>query len=94
MSEEKKKSFDEEDRASLMRSLAPFFTIGIQMALTVVVMFFVGRWLDGVLNTAPWLMIAGLLVGSAAGLYKFIQTVSEVTRKEERQHDAKREREV
>ncbi len=89
--EEKKTSFDGEDRASLMQSLAPFFTIGIQLALTVVVMFFVGRWLDAELHTAPWLMIAGLFVGSAAGLYKFIQTVIDVTRKEEQQHGSQRE---
>ncbi|MDE3056672.1 MAG: AtpZ/AtpI family protein [Bacteroidota bacterium] len=82
-----------------MQSLGPFFTIGIQLALIVVAMFFVGRWLDGRLNTAPWLMIAGVMVGIAFGLYKFIQTVSEVTRKEEQQsqrdlqHDTQRERE-
>lgn len=91
--EEKKKMVGEEDRASLMRSLAPFFTIGIQLALIVVVMFFIGRWLDGMLNTAPWLMIICIMVGIAFGLYKFVQTVSEVTRKEEQEHDAQRGRE-
>ena len=37
-------------------------------------MFFLGRWADGKLGTAPWLLIAGVLFGVGAGLYNFIRT--------------------
>jgi F0F1-type ATP synthase assembly protein I len=47
--------------------------MGIQLALAVVVFFFVGRWLDRMLGTAPWLMLTGLLVGIAGGLIKFLR---------------------
>ena len=40
-----------------------FLTVGIQLAVTVVVLFFLGRWLDERLGTSPWLMLAGLLLG-------------------------------
>lgn len=53
--------------------LGPYLTMGIQLALAVVVFFFVGRWLDEKLGTAPWLMLAGLLVGIAGGLIKFLR---------------------
>jgi F0F1-type ATP synthase assembly protein I len=47
--------------------------MGIQLALAVVVFFFAGRWLDGQLGTSPWLMLAGLLVGIAGGMVKFLR---------------------
>jgi F0F1-type ATP synthase assembly protein I len=58
------------------REFGPFLTLGIQLALTVVIFFFVGRWLDEKLDTAPWLMLAGLLAGIAGGMIKFFRTVS------------------
>lgn len=58
--------------------IGPFLTLGLQLALTVVVMFFAGRWLDGVCNTAPWLMIAGTIVGVVGSLIKFIRTALEL----------------
>lgn len=40
-------------------------------------MFFLGRWADEKLNTAPWLLIGGVLFGVGAGLYNFIKTAAE-----------------
>jgi F0F1-type ATP synthase assembly protein I len=48
-----------------------YLTMGMQLALSVVVFFFLGRWLDGLLETTPWLMIAGLVVGIVGGFIKF-----------------------
>jgi F0F1-type ATP synthase assembly protein I len=50
--------------------------------LAVVVMFFLGRWLDGKFGTDPWLMIVGGCVGSAGGLISFIRTALDVSRSE------------
>ena len=62
------------DRAAL-QGFAPFLTLGIQLALSIVVFFFLGKWLDGRFNTSPWLMIGGLLIGGVGGMVKFITSV-------------------
>jgi F0F1-type ATP synthase assembly protein I len=59
----------------LVRDMGPFLTLGLQLALTVVVFFFLGRWLDQEFGTAPWLMLAGLFVGVTGGLIAFFRTV-------------------
>jgi len=41
--------------------------IGLELAIAVVIGYFGGRWLDGKLGTAPWLMWIGLAFGLAAG---------------------------
>lgn len=71
-------------------SFGPYLTMGIQLALAVVVFFFVGRWLDEKLGTAPWLMLAGLLVGIAGGLIKFLRLA--VALGKEANRDAEEER--
>ncbi len=58
-------------------------TQGIQLALAVVVLFFLGRWLDSLWGTSPWLMLAGILIGIVGGLIKFFRTAMEVGREED-----------
>ena len=67
------KLFDEEHSA--IRGFAPFLTLGIQLALSIVIFFFIGKWMDGRFNTSPWLMIGGLLIGGVGGMVKFITSV-------------------
>lgn len=50
----------------------PYLTLGLQLALSVVAFFFLGRWLDGKFGTDPWLMLAGLVVGTGGGLTSFL----------------------
>ena len=57
-------------------------TAGIQLAASVVLMLFVGRWADGKFGTTPWLMLAGMFFGLAAGLFQFLRTVNAVSRRE------------
>ncbi len=65
-----------------MRSAGPLLTAGIQLAASVVLMLFVGRWADGKFGTTPWLMLAGMFFGLAAGLFQFLRTVNAVSRRE------------
>lgn len=76
------------DDRSAMRQASPFLTAGIQLAASVVVMFFLGHWLDERWHTAPWLVIIGSMAGAAAGFTQFIRAVNAVTRQE--QEDARR----
>ncbi|OAT79837.1 hypothetical protein A6M21_15125 [Desulfotomaculum copahuensis] len=49
--------------------------VSFQLAGSVLVGYFLGRFLDGRLGTTPWLMVAGILSGIAAGVIGTIQVV-------------------
>lgn len=49
--------------------------ISFQLAGAVLVGYFLGRYLDGLLGTAPWLMVVGILLGVAAGVSGTIRVV-------------------
>ncbi len=57
------------------REIGPYLGLGTQLAATIILMFFLGRWLDDKLGTSPLLMIAFAIVGCFAGIYNFIKTV-------------------
>ena len=61
-----------------LRGVGPIIGSGIQLATSVVLMFFLGRWADEKFHTAPWLLIAGIIFGVGAGLYSFIKTAMTV----------------
>lgn len=67
------------------KQFGPFLTLGIQLAVTVVVCFFLGRWLDSLWGTAPWLMIAGLALGITAGFIGFFRTAIAAGKEEDRE---------
>ncbi len=52
-----------------------YLGLGLQLAGTVTVMFFIGVWLDGKFKTEPVLTIVFSFLGVASGLYNFIRTV-------------------
>jgi len=62
-----------------------YLTLGLQLAITVVVFFFLGRWLDGKFGTDPWLMLAGLALGITGGLTAFLMKVSALGKEEDRE---------
>jgi ATP synthase protein I len=64
------------------REATPFLALGIQFAAIVVLMFFIGKWGDEKLNTKPWLMLLGLLIGISAGFYHFFTTVIALSKRE------------
>ena len=74
---------DERGSATILRSLGPYLTMGIQLAVPVVVFFFVGRWLDGKWNSAPWGMIGGIVLGAAGGMIKFITSALKLSREQD-----------
>ena len=66
-----------------IRAAGPLLTAGIQLAAAAGVVGFIGYELDHLWNTTPWLMVAGIFSGTAAGMYFFIKTVNEVNRNEQ-----------
>ena len=43
--------------------------LGMQFVITILLCIYAGRWLDGKVGTAPWLLIAGAVLGTAAGFF-------------------------
>jgi ATP synthase protein I len=69
---------DPEDRnsfAEAMRQVAPYLNLGLTFAVTVGMGVAGGWWLDRWLNTSPYLLLAGILVGLVAAFVGFLRTV-------------------
>lgn len=64
------------------RDIAPYLTLGIQLAATVVIFFLIGWWLDTRNDTSPTFKLIGLLIGSVGGMVKFLRSVSELSKKD------------
>ena len=71
----KKKTKSGSDFASSYREAGPYLGLGTQLAATIVLMFFLGRWLDGEFDTEPVLTICFSFLGGFAGIYNFIKAV-------------------
>ncbi|MEW6196599.1 MAG: AtpZ/AtpI family protein [Bacteroidota bacterium] len=63
------------------RSVGPYLGLGTQLAATIILMFFLGRWLDNQFNTTPLLIIVFSFLGGFAGIYNFIKTVIRLNNK-------------
>ncbi len=46
------------------------------LGLAVLLFFFLGWWADSTWDLAPWGRLAGVLIGAAGGMIKFIRTVT------------------
>ena len=57
------------------RSVGPYLGLGTQLAATIILMFFLGRWLDTKLNSTPLMILICSFIGGFAGIYNFIKTV-------------------
>ena len=68
----------------------PFLTLGLQLAISVVVFFFLGRWLDGKFGTAPWLMLLGAAMGITGALIGFIRKAVEIGKKQDEEAETMR----
>jgi F0F1-type ATP synthase assembly protein I len=61
-------------------------TIGLELALSIALGYFGGRWLDGKLGTGPWLRWIGLGLGLAAGarsLYRVVRRAQRMMEEED-----------
>ena len=57
------------------RKLAPYMSLGTELAASVGGMLFIGYLLDDYFNTRPWLLLAGAAAGFIGGFYNFIREV-------------------
>ncbi|MFC2133278.1 AtpZ/AtpI family protein [Bacteroidota bacterium] len=61
--------------ARTYRDIAPYLGLGTQLAATIIIMFFIGKWLDDEFDLFPFLTILLSFLGGFAGIYNFIRTV-------------------
>ncbi len=57
----------EKKSGSGVRAVGVAVALSAQLVFAIVMGFLLGRWLDNVLHTGPWLTIVGVLVGIGAG---------------------------
>lgn len=67
---------------NLIKPIVPLLTEGIQLAIIVLVFFFIGVWIDNNWQTNPWGKVVMVLLGSFGGIAKFIKDVLEVSKNE------------
>lgn len=72
----KKDGKDPLDLSQTYREIAPYLGLGMQLAVTVTAMVFLGIWLDGEFSTTPVLTIIGAFLGIFTGMYHFIKSVT------------------
>lgn len=67
--------------SSSYSQIGPYLGLGTQLAAVVILMFFLGRWIDQKLSTTPLFLITFSILGSAAGIYNFIKSVLNLNEK-------------
>ncbi|KYD26076.1 AtpZ/AtpI family protein [Geobacillus icigianus] len=65
------------NRRHPLQAMALMSAIVSQLVGCVVIGVFGGRWLDGKLGTEPIFLIAGLLLGLAAGVYAMLRFINQ-----------------
>jgi ATP synthase protein I len=65
------------------QAMSHYSYVGIFFGVAVVLGMLGGRWLDGRFHTDPWLTLAGVLIGVAAG-FRELYRVSKQALKDER----------
>lgn len=74
---EDKKSKNQFD-SNPFKDYAPYLSLGIQLAATIILMVFLGIWLDGKFDTSPYLTLVFSFLGIFTGMYHFIKLVTRI----------------
>ncbi len=68
---------DDNDETNRRAGVA--YAAAISLFASVVSGLIIGWLLDRWLGTKPWLLVVGIVLGAAAGLYEFIRATSKLT---------------
>jgi F0F1-type ATP synthase assembly protein I len=69
----------EHDDKQLTRKSGIVYGAVFTLASAIVVCLLIGWLLDHFLKTGPWLLVAGILLGTVVGFYQFIRMMSKVS---------------
>lgn len=59
----------------------PYLGLGVQLAATIVIMVFLGKWIDDKYSTGYIWTLVFAFAGGAAGIYNFIKAVLDLEKK-------------
>lgn len=76
-----------EDKKSVLKSLALVSSMGISVALAIMIGVVTGRYLDKWLGTDPWMFFIFLFFGIAAGFRNIYLIAGREIRKDEQRED-------
>ena len=86
MADQQRRPGDRRPGASQQRgatlTVGSFAGLGLQFALTILVFLYLGKWLDGKLGTAPWLLLLGVFIGAAGGFYSLYRALTASQRRD------------
>ncbi len=71
-----------EDKGKLIRQIASYSTLGLEMGLSVAVGAIIGYYLDKWLHTDPWLLIVFLIFGVIAGFRSLYRALKRLERED------------
>jgi ATP synthase protein I len=75
---------DLKNTSGIYKEVGPYLGIGFQLAATVAAMVFLGRWLDQKFGKDPLFTLIFAFLGVGIGLYNFIKTVIDLSKKSEK----------
>lgn len=75
------------DSGKQLRTFARMGAVGIELALSIIIGVFAGRWLDRKVDTEPLFTIVGLILGVAAGFKSLYQTAKRQQQKASQETD-------
>jgi F0F1-type ATP synthase assembly protein I len=67
--------------ADTYREIGPYLGLGTQLAASIILMFFLGKWLDEELELTPVLTIIFSFIGGFAGIYNVIVSTIKLNKK-------------
>jgi F0F1-type ATP synthase assembly protein I len=66
-----------------LKAVGRLSAAGIELAISTFIGAWAGSWLDGKLNTKPYLTVLGLALGTIAGFRSIYHAAREATRREQ-----------
>ena len=77
---------DKNDITKTYKDIGPYIGLGTQLAATIILMFFLGKWLDEKFELSPVLTISFSFFGGFAGIYNVIKTALNINKKSNERH--------
>lgn len=68
----------DEEEQSINQKSGIAYAAAFTLFLTVATLLGLGLLLDRWLKTSPWLLVAGIVLGSVVGLYQFVRMTSRI----------------
>lgn len=75
-----------------VKALFAYSTIGLQLAITILVFIYIGFKLDQHYETTPWFVVAGTALGMIAGFYNLIRGLRQIEKISKSESGEKEER--